>query len=53
MLYIGYLIILDGKKIKRNQFWKFPFLSCRGWKTAKAGCALAPLGPPHPNTQIG
>ena len=49
MLYIGYLIILDGKIIKKNWFWKFPFLSCRGWKIA--GCALAPLGSPpqHPN----
>ena len=23
MLYIGYLIILDGHNIKKNQFWKF------------------------------
>ena len=25
MLYIGYLIILDGRSIKKNQFRKFPF----------------------------
>ena len=25
-----------------------PFLSCRGWKTASAGCAPAPLGDPPP-----
>ena len=53
MLYIGYLIILDGQSIKKNQFRKVPFLSCRGGKTAKAGCALHPLGDPPPNTQIG
>ena len=29
MLYMGYLIILDGQNIKR-----IPFLSCRGRKTA-------------------
>ena len=34
MLYIGYLIILDGQNIKKNQFWKFPFLGCLGWKAA-------------------
>ena len=33
MLYIGYLIILDGQNIKKNQFRKFPFFSCRGRKT--------------------
>ena len=51
MLYIGYLIILDGQKIKKNQFRKFPFLRCRGWKTAQAGCAPVPLEAPPPNTQ--
>ena len=30
MLYIGYLIILIVKVSKKNQFQKFPFLSCRG-----------------------
>ena len=30
MLHIGYLIIVNGQKIKKNQFRKFPFLSCRG-----------------------
>ena len=34
MLYIGYLIILDGQSMKKNQFRKFPFLSYRGRKTA-------------------
>ena len=34
MVYIGYLIILDGLKIKKLKFRKFPFLRCRGWKTA-------------------
>ena len=50
MLYIGYLIILDGQKIKKISFGKFPFLSCRGWKIASAGCALDPLGGPPPKT---
>ena len=52
MLYTGYLIILDGQSIQKISFGKFPFLSCRGWKTAQAGCALDPLGgppPQHPN----
>ena len=53
MLYIGYLIILDGQSIKKNQFRKFPFLSCCGGKSASAGCALDPLGAPPPHTQIG
>ena len=52
MLYMGYFIILDGHNIKKNQFRKIPFLTCRGWKTASVGCALAALGPP-PNTQTG
>ena len=53
MLYIGYLIILDGQSIKKISFGKFPFLSCCGGKTASAGCALDPLGAtPPPNTQI-
>ena len=34
MLYIRYLIILDGQSIKNISFGKFPFLSCRGAKTA-------------------
>ena len=34
MLYIRYLIILDGQSIKKISFGKFPFLSCRGRKTA-------------------
>ena len=31
MLYIGYLMILDGQNIKKISFG---FLSRRGWKTA-------------------
>ena len=63
MFYIGYLIIVDCHNIKKNQFWEFPLLSCRGWKTALAGCAQPlweppltrehlwepPLTPEHPN----
>ena len=48
MLYIGYLITLDGQNIKIISFGKFPFLTCRGWKIAPADCALDPLGPPPP-----
>ena len=39
MLYIGYFIILHGQNIKKVSFENFRFLGCRGWKTAKAGCA--------------
>ena len=55
MLYIGYLIILDGQSIKKNQFQKVPFLSCRGRKTAEASYALGPLGalPPHNDSDSG
>ena len=38
MLYTGYLIIVNGQKMKflNFEFWfeKFPFLSCKGWKIA-------------------
>ena len=34
MPYIGYLIILDWIGLDLDQFQKFPFLSCRGRKTA-------------------
>ena len=30
MLYTGYLVIVNGQKIKKNRVEKFPFLSCRG-----------------------
>ena len=56
MLYIGYLIILDAQRSKKNQFRKVPFLSCTSWKTTSAGCALDPLEAPPlapPNTPIG
>ena len=48
MLYIGYLIILDGQSIIKMSFGKFAFLSFRGAKTALAGCAPNPLEPPPP-----
>ena len=48
---IGYFIIVNGQDIQNTGFEKFPFLSCREWKIAEAGCALAPC--PRPNTQIG
>ena len=34
MLYLQYLIIMNGPYTKKKQFQKFPFLSRRGWKTA-------------------
>ena len=62
MLYIGYLIILDGQNIRKISFGNFPFLSCQGWKT-KAGKLHEqvvpqppwepPPPPPRPNTLIG
>ena len=33
MLYIAYFIILSGGNTKTN-LQNFPFLTCRGWKTA-------------------
>ena len=51
MLYIGYLIILDGKNIKISvleiSIFELPKL-----ENCINRLALAPLGPP-PNTQIG
>ena len=53
MLYIGYLIILDGKNVKGISFGNFHFLVAEARKLhQRAGCALAPLGtspPKHPN----
>ena len=34
MLYIAYFIIVSGHKIKKMFCKNFPFLTCRGWKTA-------------------
>ena len=47
MLYMGYLIILDGQSIEKNQFQKFPFLSCQGWSCISRFCPC-PLGTPPP-----
>ena len=33
MLYIAYFIIVSGHNIKKI-LQNFPFLTCRGWKTA-------------------
>ena len=35
MLYIAYFIIVSGHNIK-SFLQNFPFLTCRGWKTALA-----------------
>ena len=42
MLYVGYLIILDGQNIKKIQFQKFPLESCISW------LCPSPLGTPPP-----
>ena len=39
MLYIAYFIIVSGHNIKKMFCKNFPFLTCRGWKTALAVCA--------------
>ena len=38
MLYIAYFIIVSGHNLKKN-LQNFPFLTCRGWKTARTVCA--------------
>ena len=51
MLYIGYLIILDGRSIKKNQFRKISiFELLRRENCISRSCALDSLVPPH--TQI-
>ena len=44
MLYIGYLIMLDGQRVKKKSVSEIPFLSCRGcnWSCPR------PLGSPPP-----
>ena len=34
MLYIAYFIIVSGHNIKKNVLQNFPFLTCKGLKTA-------------------
>ena len=50
MLYMGYLIILDGQNIKRICFGKFHFWLPRPEKYISRLCALDPLVPPPPIT---
>ena len=45
MLYIAYFIIVSGHNIKKK-LQNFPFLTCRGWKTAEAVCAPNAIEPP-------
>ena len=52
MVYIGYLIILDGKNIKKSVLEISIFELPRMENYIGRLCALAPLGPPppqHPN----
>ena len=55
MLYIPYLIILDGQKIKKNQPGKISIFELpRPEKCMSRLCALDPLvNPPPTHTQIG
>ena len=50
MLYIGYLIIVDGQSIKKISFENFHFSAAEGEKLHQAGYALDPLGAPPPPT---
>ena len=34
MIYIGYLIMMNGQNIKNIGFENFHFLSCREWENA-------------------
>ena len=47
MLYIGYLIILDGQSIRKITFGKFPF-----FEPPRHENRISRLSPP-PHTQIG
>ena len=52
MLYIGYLIILDGQSIKKTSFGNFHFLAAEAGKLHKQVVCprlLVPPPPPHPN----
>ena len=44
----------DHSSSQKNWFRKFLFLSCRGWKTASAGCVLSPkeVIPPQTNSTV-
>ena len=50
MLYIGYLIILDGQSIKKISFGNFYFVLPRPENCISRLCALDPLVPPPPPT---
>ena len=55
MLYIGYLIILDGQSIKKNQLREFSIFelptpeSCISRLCTPAPLRAPPPPPPHPN----
>ena len=54
MLYIGYLIILDGQSIKKMSFGNFHFGAAEAGKLHKQVVPYTPWEPlPPPNTQIG
>ena len=54
MLYIGYLIILDGQSIKNISFGNFHFELLRLENCISTLCTNPPPPPPPgPNTQIG
>ena len=53
MLYIGYLIILDGQSIKKISFRNFHFSVTEACKLHKQAVCPRPLGTPPRHTQIG
>ena len=54
MLHMRYLIILDGQSIKKISFGKFSIFELpRPENCVSRLCALDPLVPPPPHTQIG
>ena len=51
MLYIGYLMILDGQNIKKNQFRKFPFFELLRQENCISKLCPSPIGSPPPPTR--
>ena len=55
MLYIGYLIILDGQNIKKKSVSEISIFELPELENCISRLCPTPLGPPTPkkNTQIG
>ena len=50
MLYMGYLIILDGQSIKKISFRNFHFFELPRLENCKSRLCPSPLGTPAPPT---